>query len=136
MSTEEAPGRIANVWLDGVVRGVTLIISIYLVDGEGLTKRNRAILYAACEMVGKHGGPWLIGGDFNCAPQDLQEEMRKWLKELGGEIRAPGNLTCRSATGGRTIDFFIVDQRLLDGVEGVWVQEDFPSSPHYGYGPS
>ena len=107
------------------------MISIYLFDGEGLTQRNRAILHRAGEIIRKHKEPWLIAGDFNCTPQDLQDEMRTWLKELGGEIRAPGNLTCRSATGGRTIDFFIVGRRLLDGVEGVWVQVDFPSSPHY-----
>ena len=46
-------------------------------------------------------------------------------------MRALGNLTCRTANGGRTIDFFILDKRLIKGVEGIWVQADFPSSPHY-----
>ena len=109
MFSEESPGRVATVWVDGIVRGGILIISIYLYDGEGLTTRNRAILFAAGEIIRRHGGPWVIGGDFNCVPQDIHEEMADWLKELGGELRAPGNLTCRSANGGRTIDFFILD---------------------------
>ena len=107
ISTDEAPGRCASIWVDGIVRGGVLIISIYLFDSEGLTQRNRAILSRAGEIIRKHGGPWIIGGDFNCTPQDLQGEMGSWLKQIGGEIRAPGNLTCRTATGGRTIDFFI-----------------------------
>ena len=96
-----------------------------------MTTRNRAILFAAGEIIRRHGGPWLIGGDFNCLPQDIFDEMAEWLKKIGGEIRAPGNLTCRTANGGRTIDFFILDRRLIGGVEGIWVQVDFPSSPHY-----
>jgi len=57
--------------------------------------------------------------------------MAKWLKTVGGEVCAPGNITCRSIHGGRTIDFFIVDSRISHGVEGIWTQMDFPSSPHY-----
>ena len=64
-------------------------------------------------------------------PQDIQKEMKQWLKDIGGDVCAPGNITCKSAGGGRVIDFFIVDSRISHGVKGVWMQMDFPSSPHY-----
>ena len=73
----------------------------------------------------------MIGGDFQNTPQEVQHRMARWLQKIGGEVAAPGNLTCRSVHGGRTIDFFIVDLRITEGVQGVWVQFDFPSSPHY-----
>ena len=52
MSPEESPGRIAAVWVDGIVRGGILIISVYLYDGEGLTPRNRAIFFSVSEPRG------------------------------------------------------------------------------------
>ena len=104
---------------------------VYLWHEEGLTDRNRAILYAAGGLIVKHSGQWLIGGDFNNTPQDLRYIMAKWLKAIGGEVCAPGNITCKSVHGGRTIDFFIIDSRISHGVEGIWTQMDFPSSPHY-----
>ena len=54
------------------------------------------------------------------------------LAEIGkGEVCAPGNVTCKSAHGGRTIDDFIIDSRISHGVRGIWTQMDLPSSPHY-----
>ena len=73
----------------------------------------------------------MIGGDFNNTPQHLKFVMEKWLKMIGGEICAPGNITCRSASGGITIYFYILDKRLTHGVRGIWTQMDFLSSPHY-----
>ena len=72
-----------------------------------------------------------MGGDFQNTPQEVQHRMAKWLQTIDGEVAAPGNLTCRSGHGRRTIVFFIVDSRITQGVKGVWVQFDFPSSPHY-----
>jgi len=57
--------------------------------------------------------------------------MKDWLEKVGGDVCAPGNYTCKSLHGGRTIDLFIVDSRISHGVQGVWTQLDLPSSPHY-----
>ena len=107
------------------------MLSVYLWHEEGLTARNRAILYAAGDAIKRHNGPWILGGDFNTTPQDLKLSMQTWLKNVGGDVCAPGNYTCKNRFGGRTIDFFIVDSRISHGVQGVWTQMDFPSSPHY-----
>ena len=104
---------------------------MYLWEGEGLTPRNKRLLFAAGAVAQRHGGPWILGGDFQNTPQDVRRIMAKWLEKVGGDVCAPGNLTCRSIHGGRTIDFFVVDSRISHGVQGVWCQFDFPSSPHY-----
>ena len=90
LSPEESPGRLGAIWVEGVVRGGILMISVYLWEGEGLTDRNRSILYAAGDAIKRHGGPWLIGGDFNTIPGDVAESMGDWLKKVGG-----GNLRTR-----------------------------------------
>ena len=73
----------------------------------------------------------MIGRGFNTTPADVVESMRELLKTIGGEVFAPGNVTCKSQTGGRTLDFFIVDRRIKHGVVGVWTVIDFAFSPHY-----
>jgi len=120
-SPTESPGRCSSVWVDGIVRGGVLLVSVYLWHEEGLTTRNRAILYAAGDAIRRHGGPWILVGDFNTTPNDVKHSMGKWLERIGGEVCAPGNLTCKNGRGGgRTIDFFIVDSRISHGVQGTW----------------
>ena len=58
------------------------MISVYLWEGEGLTDRNRSILYAAGDAIKRHGGPWLIGGDFNTIPSDVVEAMTPYGKRV------------------------------------------------------
>ena len=58
--------------------------------------------------------------------------MDQWLNVIGGEVHAPGNITCKAADGGgRTIDFLIVDRRIAHGIRGVWTILDVASSPHF-----
>ena len=77
MSPAESPGRLATTWVDGVVKDGLLLISLYLWEGEGLTPRNMRLLYAAGDVVTRHGGPFLIGGDFQNTPQEVQHRMAK-----------------------------------------------------------
>ena len=130
-SPKASPGRVATAWVDGIIRDGILLISVYLWNTEGMTQRNIDILHAAGRAILQHGGPWTIGGDFNNTPEHLKFVMEAWLKIIGGEVCAPGNITCKSINGGRTIDFYIIDKRISHGVRGIWTQMDFPSSPHY-----
>ena len=114
---------------DGVLRGGVMLISVYLWHTEGLTTRNLAILNAAGEAVARHGGPWIMVGDFNMTPEELQG-AHEWLRKIGGKITAPREPTCRSVSGGRVIDFFVLDCRIATAVHDIWADPDFPSSPH------
>ena len=116
LSPPESKGRISAVWLDGLVRGGILIVSVYLYDSEGLSNRNVDLLERAGAAITQHGGPWIIGGDFNMTPAELSG-VDNIIRRMRGVIVAPNCPTCRAGSGvGRIIDFFIIDHRLHGSV--------------------
>ena len=81
--------------------------STYLVNGNGLmTKKNLDSLQLMAGVLNAVKGPWAVGGDWNCTPEELQQTG--WLKQIGGVIVAPKAPTC----GDRVIDFFVVAECL------------------------
>ena len=120
--------RLSCAWIDGVLRGGVMVLSLYLWHSEGLSRRNLELLWAAGEVIAEHGGPWILGGDFNMTPGDLAA-AKEWLNRIGGDIRAPDVPTCRSLNGGRIIDFLVVDRRISSELM-VWTDLSFPGSPH------
>ena len=60
-----------------------MVLSVYLWHSEGLSERNRLILEAAGEAIETFGGAWMLAGDFNMTPEDLQ----RWRTRLGPEAR-------------------------------------------------
>ena len=56
-------------------------------EGEGLTPRNLNLLQAVAEMTRRLRGPWLLGGDFNLAPEILRQSG--WLDLSTGGIIQP-----------------------------------------------
>ena len=123
-----AAGRLTSVWIDGIIRGGLLVLSMYLWHSEGLSSRNWQILLEAGGVIAKHGGPWIIGAEFNMPEKQLGEAER-WLRRIGGVIRAPSIPTCRSINGGRVIDYVVIDQRIAAALQ-VWTDVSFPGSPH------
>ena len=63
--------RLTYTWLYGVLRGGVLILSLYLWHSEGFSRRTMELLWAAGELITKHGGPWILRADFNMTPADL-----------------------------------------------------------------
>ena len=86
------------------------------------------LLWEAGKIIAEHGGPWVIGADFNMPPDELAK-ADEWLRRIGGTIRAPTLPTCRSLNGGRVIDYIVIDTRIAAAVE-VWTDVSFPGSPH------
>ena len=106
-----------------------MLMSIHLWHSEGLTERNWRILHAAGQCIARFGGPWIMGGDFNMMPANLQE-AHDWLRQLGGEIKAPQVATCTN--GNRVIDFVILDQRIAGGVHAIYTDLGFEAgSPNH-----
>ena len=68
----EADGRVAVAWVQAVTKAGILVISVYLWTNEGLAARNLKVLVAAAIVIDRHGGPWLMRGDFNMTPEELQ----------------------------------------------------------------
>ena len=93
-------GRVAAAWVDGVVRGGLLVVSLYLWTNECITSgRNVDVLGAAAQLVRAHGGPYVIGGDWQNTPDVIAGSQ--WLGDLGGVVLAAGAGTCTSRHGRR-----------------------------------
>ena len=129
LSPAGSEGRLAAAWAEGIIDGGIMAISVYLWHTEGLSARNLSILNAAGEAVAKHGGPWLLGGDFNMEPQELAVASR-WLSKIGGVIRAPETATC--INGNRTLDYVVIGIRIAGAVHSITIDLTFEeASPHY-----
>ena len=61
--------------------------------------------------VTEHGGAYVIAGDWDMTPAEL-EEVQSWRQKVRGRVVAPALPTCRSSNGGHVIDSFVVDDRL------------------------
>ena len=87
--------------------------SCYLVSTPaGVTApANLNILQPKAGVLRVMVGPWAIGGDSNCTPEDLAPTG--WLKLVGGAIVAPKHPSC----GDSIIDFFVVKCTLGHAAE-------------------
>ena len=73
-------------------------------------------------------------GDFNMTPSEFEEGTADWRTKLGAEIKAQVKPTCTAGnSGGRVIDFFIVDGRMGGGFGEAFtypIAEFEEGSPH------
>ena len=112
--------RVAAMGKGGVHCG-----SAYLYSGVGIAaKCNLDLLDTIAFTVSGLVGPWIIGGDWNCTPADL--EATGWLKKVGGVVHAPQAATCN----GKVYDFFVVDATISHNVQGTYVVGDAGLTPH------
>ena len=84
------------------MRGGVHLVSLYLHDGEGLSRRNLDLLQGLAFLLGRLRGPWIVGGDFNLTQEDLRQA--NWFELVGGTPFATDEPTC----GARSIDFFVL----------------------------
>ena len=130
ISPKGSEGRAIATWMQQIVPCGTLL-SVYLHTGEGPSPRNKALLGQALQVVGSSGTPWIMGGDF----QDTPEEVESWAGE--DVARARGRFyygmepTIYPSNGApRVIDYFIVAEELAHMVEKVSVKGELAVSPH------
>ena len=69
---------------------------------------NLDLLQNVAAVVATLKGPWIIGGDWQCPPEELRSTG--WLKTVKGVIYAPKAPTC--GDGDRIIDYFVVSEDL------------------------
>ncbi len=99
----------------------TTVYSVYLKDGEGLSRRNLNVL----AELGQHvrlqgeGSPFVIGGDMQMAPQAIS--AAGMANKLHATIVASGckRGTCRTSTSRSEIDYYFVEQGLARGIQAV-----------------
>ncbi|CAK0804411.1 unnamed protein product, partial [Prorocentrum cordatum] len=128
LSPRNSPGGAVAAWL-AVDKGI-IYASVYLWTAEGLTFRNTEIINQVIGQMEAIGVPWIIGGDFQVAPEKMTEVES--VKMAKARVVASGARcgTCRHAHGASEIDYFIVSGSLVSQVMDVRVQEEWPSAPH------
>ena len=62
-------------------------------------------------------------------PDEL-DEAKTWLNKVAGVVTAPTLRTCRSANGGRVLDYVVIVARMQGAIADIWTDQDFPASPH------
>ncbi len=101
--------------------GPVAVYSVYLRDGEGLSRANLELLAEVGRHVERLGPntPFVIGGDFQMPPHALANAGL--ASRVHAAIVASGNRrgTCRTARGRSEIDFFVVEAGLARGVQST-----------------
>ena len=99
--------------------------SLYLQDCVGPTHpANIDILDHVARRLSALAGPWIIGGDFNCEPEELINTG--FVDLVGGVVHAPADVTC----GGKRYDYFVVSSDLSPAIFSVNAVADGSFSPH------
>ena len=82
-------------------------MTCYLYVGEGFTPRNLKIIRPAGEEINKVQFPYIFGGDFNNAPEKVNQVIL--LTKLHGPARADESQPSYELDGhASTIDFFAI----------------------------
>eukprot|EP00959_Pyramimonas_sp_CCMP1952_P453158 9467779-Pyramimonas_sp.AAC.1 len=124
--------RWTTQWIDGMLPGGFILASIYLISGnqhKDVEDNNRQIILQCFEQLKRLGRPFIIGGDWNMSPLDLEE--LNVLNDMPATIAAPFEWTC-SAGRGRTIDFFVVSKHFKSLITGVRRLEGLSLATHWG----
>ncbi len=116
---EEGRAVAAVVDIDGC-RPI-LAVSAYLRDGVGLNDANMKTIGKIGACVSAHGNKWqtIIGGDFNVEPNVLNASG--FAQQMEATIVAPASRrgTCRTSTTAKVYDYFVVGNRMAEGIDEV-----------------
>ena len=121
---EKHTSRLTHAWLGLGKRGGIHVFSIYGWTGEGMSARNKELLGELARMTAMTKGPWVVGGDLNLAP----EQMQKWCTDNHAYACCPDSPTCNL----KTLDYFLVHRSLADAVVGTQCISDLGGRPHHG----
>ena len=116
--------RLGAAWIGAVQKGGVHFVTVYLKDGEGIGETNQAILTELAAYLGTIRGPWIVAGDWNVTPQQLQ--AASWDKIVKGAIKHPKEATCN----GKVYDFFVVSRSIEASVAAVSRLDNGGFSPH------
>ena len=125
-------GRVSLMVWNGALVGGILAGTVYCQDGAGAAG-NWHILGPLGEALTAMGRPFVIGGDWNMEPNEL--DGSGWPARIGPELVRPRGVNgTRRTTGGlRMYDYFAVSTSLLGRVLECTVL-DWPTSPHHPVG--
>ena len=101
------------------------VCNLYLESGVGPAAGvNPGILASLVMFIQELRIPWMILGDWNCAPQELASTV--FLKAVKGKLVAPLEAT---TSQGSSIDYAVVCEALQAHIQ-IQVDWDVPFKPH------
>ena len=121
------PERFMMRLVGAICRGGVYVGSIYLHTTVGISARcNRDILDAVYGYLCNLSGPWIIGGDWNVTPEEL--ESSGWLRLVKASVVRPagGATTCHD----KCYDYFVVSNSYLHNIIGARAVVDAGWTPH------
>ena len=86
-TAEIYPGRVAGAKVILPGGRPIAVYSVYLRVGEKLSVANREVLARLAGHIQSHDLEWLVGGDFNMDPSEL--ETAAFTAKLGGRVNHP-----------------------------------------------
>ena len=111
-------------WVGALVHGGFHLGSVYPRHSEGCSRLNLNFLQEVGGVLRRVCGQWIIGGDWNMAPETLQASG--WLELVKGVIHRPCAATCKSSE----YDYFVSSRGISNAVEGVAIVADGGCKPH------
>ena len=118
-------GRFSIRRVGAICRGGLHLGSTYLTSGIGVeAKCNLDHLQGMAHTLNCLVGPWCVGGDWNCTPEELT--ATGWLQLVKGAVHAPIAPTCN----GKVYDFFVVSQSFSHAVVSTHTVGDAGLTPH------
>ncbi len=127
----DSPGRVAALWLQTVVPGGVLALSVYFYHSEKGSHRNVTLLCRALEAAHVARSPWLIAADCQEEPDDFLKWAAGPIQRAGGRIVSAAEPTHYPASGAaKNLDFFIVSDKLCPYVEAARVVDEVAAAPH------
>ncbi len=114
-------GRAVTAVVDAPGYRPTLLASVYLNHGQGMSIENRRILASLASHIEAQGERWqvVVGGDFNVEPTEIANS--ELHEHLGMTIVYPAGKrgTCRTRTTKRIYVFFLVSAPLATAIGDV-----------------
>jgi exonuclease III len=128
--------RVVSAVAEAPGYGQIAVYSVYLRDGEGLSRANLGTLAALgnhAERLGPNA-PFIIGGDFQMPPSRIA--AAGLAEKVHAVIAASGNPkgTCRTARSRTNIDYFYVSNGLANGVQSIRTVEATSIKTHVPVG--
>ena len=131
ISPAGSEGRLVMAWVQKIVPCGFVAISAYLYTCEGPSPRNVHLLARALQAARESESPWIVGADFQDGPEALKGWAGKMVERAGGRWAYAEEPTIYPSTGcPRTIDYFIVSDKLAPFVDTVRVFDEVSTSPH------
>ena len=106
LSPEGSPGRVVIGWVDSVIEGGVICVSLYLHDSEGWSERKLEIMQSLGSSLVALNQPFVIMGDFNMSPNEFSQG--DFLNHVNAAVVAPDSETFKQGSHSSCIDLFVV----------------------------